>query len=72
MVINQDILLNYTTNAQTGSGRNLNLSPDLYNPGSSAVNLSGWKLTSLSGSISIMLTGMIQGNDYYLHKILLG
>lgn len=39
---------------------------ELYNPGSSAINLSGWTLNSSDSAPSINLTGSISANGYYL------
>ncbi len=39
---------------------------ELYNPGSSDINLANWTLTSSDGSPDITLSGIIQGDDYFL------
>lgn len=39
---------------------------ELYNPNGFAVNLTGWTLTSLDGSPSLTLTGLIPGSGFFL------
>ncbi len=39
---------------------------ELYNPGATAVNLSGWILKALDGTPNIALTGTIPGGGYFL------
>lgn len=39
---------------------------ELYNPGSTAIILAGWKLEAADGDPSISLSGSIAGNGYYL------
>ena len=39
---------------------------ELYNPGSSTINITGWTLQSTSGSISITLSGSISAGGYFL------
>ena len=39
---------------------------ELYNPGTSDINLSGWTLRSLDNSPNILLTGTIAAKGYYL------
>ncbi|MBK7450311.1 MAG: lamin tail domain-containing protein [Anaerolineales bacterium] len=39
---------------------------ELYNPGSSSVDLTGWRLIAVDGSPDITLSGILAANDYYL------
>ena len=39
---------------------------ELHNSDTSSVTLAGWKLVASTGSLSITLTGIIEGGGYYL------
>jgi len=39
---------------------------ELYNPNNGALNMSGWRLTTLDGNPSIPLSGTIQPKDYFV------
>lgn len=39
---------------------------ELYNPGSDAVDLSGWHIAAADGNMDIILSGTIQAGGYYL------
>lgn len=64
----RSIIINEVAWAGTGSSASL-LSDqwiELYNPGTTSINITGWTLKSTSGSINITLSGTIKAGEYFL------
>ncbi len=64
----RSIIINEVAWAGTGSSASLRDDQwiELYNPGSTAINITGWTLISTSGSINVTLSGTIKAGEYFL------
>jgi hypothetical protein len=60
------VLINEVAWAGTGSGLSEHEWIELYNPGNTAIDITGWKLVSADGNPNITLNGVIPAKGYFL------
>lgn len=60
------VLINEVAWAGTGSGLSEHEWIELYNPGNTAINITGWKIVSADGNPNITLNGVIPAKGYFL------